>query len=187
MGIQHEFIRHQPQQPLFNFVHILAGCDAGAVGYPEDMGIHGNGGLAKGGIEDHIGGLAADTGQCLQCGTLLRDLAVMLLNQAGAGLDNVAGLGVEQANRFYVLLEAGFTQLQHGTWCPDLFKQWPGGLVHPDVGGLGRQDDGDQQLEGITVLQFGGGFRIGSTQSCKDLLALVAVHSSVCGHYACAG
>ena len=106
--IQFEFIRYQSQQALFDFDHILARCDAGTVGHPEDMGIHGDSRMAEGRVQHDIGRLAPDAGQGLQCGTVLRYLATMLFLQHGAGLDDVFCLGVIQANGFDVFPEAFF-------------------------------------------------------------------------------
>ena len=62
MSILHEFIRYQAQQALLNFNYILAGCDSGPVGYSEDMGVDGNGWMAEGRIEYHIGRFSTDAG-----------------------------------------------------------------------------------------------------------------------------
>ena len=132
--IELELVRYQPQQPFFNLAYILARRDTGAVGYPENVGVHGNGGLPEGGVEHHVGCLASDTGQCLQCGPVLWNLAVVLLCKYAAGLDDVTGLGVEEANGFYVFLESGFSESEHGSGCRYFFEQAFGGLVNTDVG-----------------------------------------------------
>ncbi len=62
MHIQLEFRRDMLEQFLLHFVDILAGGKTGAVGNAENMGIHGYGGPAEGGIEHHVGSLAAHTG-----------------------------------------------------------------------------------------------------------------------------
>src|SRR5690554_7861384 len=58
VGVLAELLRHVAQQLLLHFDHVLALGDAGAVGDPEDMGVHGDGGLAEGGVENDVGGLA---------------------------------------------------------------------------------------------------------------------------------
>jgi hypothetical protein len=69
------------------------------------MGVDGDGGPAEGGVEHHVGGLAADAGQGLEGLAVLRHLAAVALQQDGAGLDDVLGLGVEEANGLDVLLD----------------------------------------------------------------------------------
>src|SRR6185312_17304075 len=41
MGVEPIGLWHPPQQGLFDFQNVAAGCDAGAVGYSENMRIHG--------------------------------------------------------------------------------------------------------------------------------------------------
>ena len=62
MHIQLEFCRDMLEQFLLHLVDILTGGKTGAVGNAENMGIYGYGGPAEGGIEHHVGGLAAHTG-----------------------------------------------------------------------------------------------------------------------------
>ena len=92
VGVLSVFIGDKFQQALFDFQDVFAGRQAGAVGYPEYVGVHGNGGLAESGIEDDVCRFPADPRQFFQCRTVLRNLAGMAVNQDLAGLDNVFGL-----------------------------------------------------------------------------------------------
>lgn len=77
MGIEHEFVGDEFDEFFFDFHHVLAGGDTGAITDPEDMRIDGNGRFAKGGIQHHIGGFAPDPGQGLEGFAIPGDLAAM--------------------------------------------------------------------------------------------------------------
>jgi hypothetical protein len=55
VGILFEFLRYQSLQTVFDFQYVLAGSYAGAVGYPENMRIHGDGRLTERRVKDDIG------------------------------------------------------------------------------------------------------------------------------------
>ena len=59
VGVVQEFGRNHLDQLVFDHAHVLAGCQAGAVGDAKDVGVHGHGGFAERGVEHHVGGLAA--------------------------------------------------------------------------------------------------------------------------------
>ncbi len=59
MCIQFEFVGDEFKQFLFYFDHIFPGCQTGAVADAEDVCVDGDGGLAEGGVEDHVGGFAS--------------------------------------------------------------------------------------------------------------------------------
>ena len=70
----------------------LARCQARAVAHAEDVRVHGHGGLAKGHVEHHVGGLASHAGQGFQLLARARHLAAVALDQDLAGLHQVFGL-----------------------------------------------------------------------------------------------
>ena len=117
MCILAEFFRDQPQQAVLDLDYVFTGRDTGPVGDPEDVRINRDGGMPECRVENHVGGFPADTGQGLEGGTVFRDLPVMLFSQDGAGSDDIFCLGVEQADRFYIFPEAGFSQFEHGLRC----------------------------------------------------------------------
>jgi hypothetical protein len=86
VGVLEELLGHQPQQAQLHRQRRLALGDARAVGDAEDVRVHGHGGLAEGGVEHHVGGLAADAGQGLQRLAVPRHLAAVLVHQHAAGL-----------------------------------------------------------------------------------------------------
>ncbi len=105
------------------------------------MGIHCHGRFAKGGVEDNIGGLPADPGQCFQCLSGPGYFRAMLGAENPARLDDVLGLGVIQANRFHIAFKLNQAQRS------DCFRgvgdgvEFFCGFVDADVCCLGRQDD----------------------------------------------
>ena len=136
-------------------VHIPAASEAGAVGDPEDMGVDREGLLAERDVHDDVGGLAPDPGQRLQRVAVARHLAAMLLDQGPGESDDVLRLGVEQADRPDVLLQAFLAERKHLLRRGDLPEQVPGGAVHARVGRLGGEDDGDEQGIGVDRFQLG--------------------------------
>ena len=91
-------------------------------------------------------------------------------------LMNVAGLGVEQADGLDVLLQSVLAQREHVRRRADFLNRLRGGLVDALVGRLRREDHGDQELEGIAVVQFGGRVGVGRAQALEDFPAFTAVH-----------
>ncbi len=81
VGVVQEFRGDELQQFLFHFEHVLARCQSGAVGDAEDMRVDGDGRLAEGGVENDIGGLAADTGQGFKRGAVFRNFAAVLFTR----------------------------------------------------------------------------------------------------------
>src|SRR4029079_136999 len=77
MGMALALRRHHGVEHLLDLGRGLAGSEAGAVADPEQMGVDGDGRLAEGGVEDDIGGLAADAGQRLEGGAIARNLPAM--------------------------------------------------------------------------------------------------------------
>ena len=62
MGVFLEAIGHGLKQCIFNSKYIFSNGNPGAIGNPENMGVNGNGGLPKGGVQDYVGGFAAHPG-----------------------------------------------------------------------------------------------------------------------------
>src|SRR5690606_18093201 len=142
-----KFGRRQPREPCLHFHRGLACGDARPVRDPEYMRVHWNYRLSVRGIEDDVGGFPAYAGQCLQFRTRPGYLATILFHQDPAGLDDVFGFRVEQANGFYVALESGDAKSQHVGRRRCVLEQLRRCLVYANVGRLRRQYDRYQQLE----------------------------------------
>src|SRR3546814_5977996 len=81
---------------------------------------------------------------------------------------DVCSSDLEQADRPDVPPQALLAQGQHRLGRPDLPEQLLGRLVHPYVGRLRRQDDGDQEGIGIMMVEFALRFRIGGGQAAEE-------------------
>ncbi len=179
VGILEELLGNHLQQLLLHRQRGLSLCQSGAVGDAEDVGVHRHGGLAEGGVEHHVGGLASHAGQGFEIPAVVRHLAAELLDEDAAGLDDVLRLVVEQADGLDVLLQPLFAQFEDGLGRVGHGEEPFGGFVHAHVGGLRREDDGDEQFEGRAVLQLGGGVGVGVPQPFEDLAALLRIHGVV--------
>jgi hypothetical protein len=171
-----EPLRHDLQQLEFDRQRRPADGQAGAVGHPENVRVDGDRRLAESGIEDHVGGLAADTGQGLQRCTRRWNLAAMTVEQLPTGGDDVPRLALVEPDAADVRRQAAFAEREHGLWRWCVGKELPGRQVDALVGRLRRQDDGDQQLESAGVLEFGDRIRVGRTQAGEEFVALGLSH-----------
>ncbi len=145
------------------------------------MRVDGDGRLAKGGVEHHVGGLAADPGQGLQRVAVAWHLAAVLLENQPAGLDDVFGLAAIEANGLDVGDEAVDAERENGLGRAGHRVELAGGGVDADIGRLCREDDGDQQLEDRGVFELGGGRRHDGGEALQGLAAGAWVHGEPAG------
>ena len=96
MGVLAVIPGHDFQQLLLHFLDILARGQAGTVGDPEDVGVHGNGGVAEGNVQDDVGGLAADARQGFEGGAVIGHFAAMLVDENLAHGQQVLRLVAEE-------------------------------------------------------------------------------------------
>jgi hypothetical protein len=108
--------------------------------------------------------------------SLARDLACVLGDQDFRQLDDVLGLGVEQADRPDVLAKLFLPQFHHLLRCLDDLEQRAGRLVDADIRRLGRQHDRDQQGIGVGVFQFGLGGRIVGGKTAEEFVDVGGLH-----------
>ena len=142
---------------MLDLVHVLAGGQTGPVRDAEDVGVDGNRGLAEGGVEHHIGRLAADAGELHQFIPAIGNLAAVVIDKNLRERDHVLGLGIEQADGLDVVFEAFLAQFQHRLRRFHLGKQRTGRLVHANVRRLRAQGHRHEQLVGIAIFQLGLG------------------------------
>jgi hypothetical protein len=100
----------------------------------------------------------------------------MQFDQHPAGGDDILRLGTKQPDGLDVFGQPFFTQGQHRFRRRGGREQPGGRLVDADVRRLCREDDGNQQLEGRRVVQFGCRCRICIAQAGEELLDLGLFH-----------
>src|SRR5690554_1018934 len=66
MRVELELVRYDLHQLVLHLADGFASGEASTVGEAENMGIDGDDRVAKHRVENHIGGLAPDSGQCLE-------------------------------------------------------------------------------------------------------------------------
>ncbi len=121
VGIEQVRLGHELHQLLLHLHYVFPASDTGAVTDPEYMRIHGHGQLSKGGVEHHVGGLAAHAWQGFQRFTSLRYFAAMLFNEQTTGFNHILGLAVVKADGLDVFRQPfnpqgidGFGGIGHG-------------------------------------------------------------------------
>jgi len=113
VGVSAERLRDDLLEPGFDFIDGLARREAGSVADSEDVRVDGEGLFPERGVENDVGGLAADAGQLLKLLARSRDLALVIVDQRLAERDDVLGLGVEEANRPDRFAQRVFAELDH--------------------------------------------------------------------------
>ncbi len=168
--------RHAPQQPLLDRQRRAPRRQPAAVGDAKDMRVDGDRRLAESDVEDDVGGFAADPGQGLERLAGARHRAAMLLDEQAAGLDQVACLVAVQPERADVPGDAVGAEGEHLVRRVGDRKQPARGQVDAAVGGLRRQQHGDQQLERRAELEFGLRLRVGRAQRREEGLGVGVGH-----------
>jgi len=168
VGVAAEGLRHDPLELGLDLIDILAGGKAGAVADPEDMGVDREGLLAECGVEDDIGGLAADPGKFLEQLPGARHLAAEAFDQRLREGDHVFGLGIEQTDRFDRVSERFFPESDHLRRCFDAFEQVARRNVHAGVGRLRGEHHRDQQLIDVARIELGRRRRVGLGQPSEE-------------------
>jgi CRP/FNR family cyclic AMP-dependent transcriptional regulator len=137
-----------------------------SLGQPQDMGIDGDAGHSEGLAEDHVGGLAADTGQAHEVVEVLGYLPAEAVAQHLTDAKQRGGLVPEEAGRGDDALKVGTVSgSQSGRgWVGG--KELRGDPVDPLIGALSAQNSGHQQLKGGGEVQLAAdvGVLLGQTR-----------------------
>lgn len=176
MGILLELCWNKLEKFVLDVAHGLALGQSSAVGHTEDVGVHGDGGLSERGVEHHIGGFSTHAWKCLKRGSITRHLCVMFLDQDLAAGDDVSRLGVEQADGGDMALETFFAEIEDSLRGIGDREQATSGLVDADIGGLGREDHGNEQFEWRGVDELGGGPGVVIAKAREKLDDVFALH-----------
>ena len=174
--VQLEFIGHEFHELALDLLGTLPGCETGAVGHPEDVGVDGDRRLAERDVEHDVRRLAADARQPLQRFAVGRDLAVVVAQQYLGQRDDVLRLVPEEPDR----LDVGNQPVDaQGHDCRRRVGdriELRGRLVHALVRRLRGEHDGDQQLERRPVGELGPGMRVAGPQALEDRAAFLRIH-----------
>src|SRR5215210_3134452 len=109
----------------------------------------------EGVAQDHVSGLAAHAGEPHQFLHRARNLSSVLLDEGSGHVLYRAGFVSEEANGPYLLLQKKRVRLRVVLRDAVFIEEHSGDLVDPDVGALGRENRGDQELEGILPTKLG--------------------------------
>ena len=150
---------------------------AGTVANAKDVGVDRKGLFSKGGIEDHIGGLATNAWKCLKLLPRRGDVPAMTLDQRLAERNDIPGLGVEQPDRLNCVSEFLFSKLNHLRRRLNCPEQVPRRDVDARVGRLSRKHDRDEQRIGICEIELGRRRGVCLRESAKEFENLFARHS----------
>ncbi len=153
---------NQGDQVLLDFDRIAlfgepkAQAQAGHVGVDDDSDVD-----VEGVAQDHVGGLAADSGQGGELVHRLWDLAGVVIEKGlGHGADGFA-LAAKEARGVDIALQLG--RIGRGIILGGaiLLEEIFGHDIDTKIGALGREDRGDQQLQSVAMIEaaFGVGIR----------------------------
>ncbi|MEN9681785.1 MAG: hypothetical protein RLZZ627_1678 [Pseudomonadota bacterium] len=176
MCVHEEGPRGRFQKLLLDLENRLARCQPNSVGESENVGVDRNGGLTKGGVQDHIGGFSSNTRESLQSGPISGNFPIMFSHQLLTKGDDVFRLAVKQANGADKRAESCFPQTKNRLWRIGRGKKDPCGLVDAFIGRLCRENHGNQELKRRRVKKFGFGRRNGFSQTLKNSESLFCVH-----------
>lgn len=113
VSVAAEGLRDNLLELRFDLVDILARREAGSVADPEDVRVDRKRLLAECGVENDVGGLAADPGKLLQLFAGVGDPAAIFVDQRLAEGDDVFGLGVEQSDGLDRVAQPFFAEIDH--------------------------------------------------------------------------
>ncbi|MPN02405.1 hypothetical protein SDC9_149621 [bioreactor metagenome] len=146
------------------------GRPAEAFRNPQYMGVGGDGGQPESMTSHHIGGLAPDTRQLHQVIDADRHLAVVVIGDLAAQPLQRRRLVAEEAGGPNDLFEFGPVGLSQRLRGRPAREKHRGDFVHPDIGRLGRQHRGDQQLERTREVELAARVRVGRAQQLEDFV-----------------
>ena len=92
VSIFFEFVRRDAQQLFFDLFNSFARCQPGTIAEPENMGVDGDGRVAKRRVEYDISGFSSDAGQRFECGAIIGNVAIVQVEQHAASCDDIFAL-----------------------------------------------------------------------------------------------
>jgi hypothetical protein len=157
------------EEIFFDFDRISVLGQSEAFAQAGDVGVDHNAGFdAVGVAEDDVGGFASDPGEVSEGRELAGDVALMVLDEGFCRPDEVFRLVAEEAGGsdevFDVFLPGGGERFSVGVF----FEEGGCHQVDPHVGALGRENGGDEKLEGALVVQLAVGVGVGGAQFLQN-------------------
>ena len=141
--------------------HGLAG-ETQPAGETADMGVDDDAlGEVEGVAEDDIGGLPAHAGELVEMFHGPRNLAAVIFDQGGGAPADGFRLGAEEAGRADEAFELGGGNVGKMLGRGAALEKGGRDFVDPVIRALGGEDGGDEELEGILVVEFAMGVRVG--------------------------
>ena len=154
----------QRPKVLFNFDRIGLRGQADPAGHPPDMGVHRDGGDSERLSQHHTGRFSPHAPQGDQLIEVGRDHSSEAFGEITGKLHNRPGfLAVETSgkHRLFHLFQIRFAQIGRGGPSSKQVRRHSVDIV---VGGLSRQDGGNQQFPGVAIVQCGASRRIATNQ-----------------------
>jgi hypothetical protein len=136
VGLSLKFCGHKPLKALLDFTNGFSMGEPSTIRDPKDMGIDGNRFPSKCGVENHIGGLAADTGQGLECVTIFWNLSLMVANQNLTGCNEMLSFCAEKTNRSDIRLNPSDSEAAEALWGVGDSKELACCSIHRNIGRL---------------------------------------------------
>lgn len=179
VGVAFEFLRDNAFQFFFDFFRCFSRGKAGAVGDTKDMCVYGYCWLAEGDVQDHICRFASDSGQFDQFFPAIRYPSFVFFDKDAGEVIDVFRFGFVQADSFYVFADCLFSQRDHFFRSVCGSEQCGRGFVYAFIRGLCRQDDCDEQGEGIGIIKLSFRFGVGCLQAREKLCDFLFFHGRV--------
>ena len=108
MGPCAVFLFYQFFKILFNLERSLSLRESKAVGYPENVSVHGNDWSVETDGSHHVSGLAADAGKGHEIRYVVRHIAVKIAEELLAHFQQMVCLAVGIGNGFYIIVDIVF-------------------------------------------------------------------------------
>ena len=139
-----------------------------------DVGVHREGRHPEALGHDDAGGLVSDAGEILEGSEISGDLSAVALHEDFRQPADVLRLGGGEAAGLDGVEDVLDLKASHGLRSARLLEEARRDEVDPQVRGLSREEDGDQQGEGVLVIERDRGDRIQLLELEQDPLRLLA-------------
>ena len=154
---------------LLDFDGIVLAGETQPAGETADMGVDDDAfGEVESVTENHISGLSAHAGELVEMFHGPRNLAAVILDQGGGAAADRFGLGAEESGGADEAFELGGRDLSKMLGRGAALEKGGCDFVDPVIRALGREDGGDEELEGILVVEFAMGGRVGAFELGND-------------------